>query len=257
MSNSKTVSVIISCFNEEKTIERCIRAVAVAMPEAEIVVVHGGNDRTLEIARSLQAEIPKLVAVRNENDRGKGHGIQTGIAHASGDVMAQFDADLQFFATDLPALLQPLLAGEADVCLGSRFLPASNRSAYKPSFFRDYGNWLLSGYLSLLCGRRVTDVTAGTKAWTRQAIAAIDIQELGYTYETEIVLRAGLLGLRIKEVPVSYASRSEGQSMHTNTFAVIRAGAIVGLKSLPCWIRTLVTRNRKRPATIDARPRNQ
>ena len=189
MSNSKTVSVIISCFNEEKTIEHCVQSVASAMPEAEIVVVHGGNDRTFEVARSLATEIPKVMPVRQRERPGQRPRHQDGDCQTPpGDVMAQFDADLQFFATDLPALVQPLLAGEVNVCLGSRFLPASNRAAYKPSWFRDCGNRVLAGYISLLSGRKVTDVTAGVKAWTRAAIAAIDFRDDRYTYEAEIVL---------------------------------------------------------------------
>ena len=118
MPDSPAVSIIVSCWNEEKCVENVIRSVAKAMPAAEIVIVHGGNDRTLEIARAMQAEFPQVVPVRNENDRGKGHGIKTGVVRASGNFMAQFDADLEFFATDLPALLQPLLDGTADVLPG-------------------------------------------------------------------------------------------------------------------------------------------
>ncbi len=205
------VSIIVSCWNEEKNIENVIRGVAAAMPDAEIVIVHGGNDRTLEIAKCLAAEFPQVLPIRNENDRGKGHGIKTGVARASADIMAQFDADLQFFATDLPALVKPLLEGRADVVLGSRFLPSSDRDAYKPSFFRDMGNRLLAGYVSLLIGQKVTDVTAGTKSWTRGAIEKIDFRDDRYSYEAEIVVRAGLLRQRIIEIPVSYASRSEGE----------------------------------------------
>ncbi len=246
MDTSQSVSVIVSCFNEEKNIERCIRAVTAAMPKAEIVIVHGGNDRTLEIARALRQEFPQIVPVRNENDRGKGHGIRTGIEHVSGNIMAQFDADLQFFAADLPALVQPLFDGECDVCLGSRFLPASDRAAYRPSLYRDVGNRLLAAYLSLLVGTKVTDVTAGMKAWTRAAIAGIAFRDDSYSYEAEIVLRAGLLGLRLKEVPVSYASRREGASMHANNLAVAKAGAVIIFKCLACWLRTIATRRKPR-----------
>ena len=252
MNTEKSVSVIVSCFNEEKNIERCIRSVAAAMPGAEIVVVHGGSDRTLEIARALAQEFPQVVPVRNENDRGKGHGVRSGIQRASGDIMAQFDADLQFFATDLPALVRPLLDGECDVCLGSRFLPASNRAAYRPSLYRDLGNRVLATYLSLLVGSKVTDVTAGVKAWTRDAIGRIAFRDDSYSYEAEIVLRAGLLRLRLKEVPVSYASRHEGASMHASNLAVAKAGAVIILKCLACWIRTIATCRGKRHAPLGA-----
>jgi glycosyltransferase involved in cell wall biosynthesis len=219
-----SVSIIISCFNEEENIEQCVRSVAAAMPESEILVVHGGTDRTSEIANGLKSEIPAIRVVRNENDRGKGHAIRKGIECATHDVMAQFDADNQFFASDLPALVDPILAGRADVTLGSRFLPNADRSAYQPSFFRDYGNRTLSAYVGLLCGKKVTDVTAGVKAWTRKAIQAIDLTDDKYSYEAEIVVRAAVKKLRILEIPVKYASRSGGISMHTSNLAVIKAG---------------------------------
>ena len=238
MRKQPRISILISCFNEETNIADCIRSVAAVLPDAEIVVVHGGVDRTLEIARGLTSVVSNLVLVRNENDRGKGHGIRTGIQRASADVMAQFDADLQFFATDLPALVDPVLKGDCDLCLGSRFLPSSDRSAYQTSFFRDVGNRVLSGLVSLLIGRRVTDVTAGVKAWTRDAIRRIDYQDDRYSYESEIVVRAGALGLRIQEVPVSYASRLKGSSQHSNTEAVIKAGIVIMAKSIACRIRT-------------------
>ena len=244
MPASPSISIIVSCWNEEKSIESVIRGVAAAMPDAEIVVVHGGNDRTLEIARCMTAEFPRVVPVRNENDRGKGHGIKTGIARASATIMAQFDADLQFFATDLPALVQPLLSGQADVCLGSRFLPSSDRTAYKPSFFRDMGNRLLAGYVSLLIGQKVTDVTAGMKSWTRSAIQTIDFRDDVYSYEAEIVVRAGLTRQRTIEIPVFYASRSEGESMHRGNAAVIKAGLVIIVKCFVCWVRTLFTRKK-------------
>jgi glycosyltransferase involved in cell wall biosynthesis len=244
MPATPAVSIIVSCWNEEKCVENVIRSVAAAMPEAEIVIVHGGNDRTLEIARCMTAEFPQVVPVRNENDRGKGHGIKTGIARASADIMAQFDADLQFFATDLPALVKPLLEGRADVVLGSRFLPSSDRAAYKPSIFRDLGNRVLATYVSILIGQKVTDVTAGTKSWTRSAIEKIAFRDDVYSYEAEIVVRAGLLRQRIVEIPVSYASRSEGESMHRSNLAVIKAGLVIIVKCFACWIRTLLSRKK-------------
>lgn len=236
MSNTD-VSILISCANEEASIESCIRNVAQVMPESEIVVVHGGTDKTLEIARSLKSEFPQIVPVYNEGDRGKGHGIKTAIHHASRNVMAQFDADMQFFADDLPRLTAPVLNGECDLCLGSRFLGSSDRSAYQPSFFRDTGNKLLSIVISSLIKQKVTDVTAGIKAWTRGAVKQIDFRDEQYSYEAELVVRAGRLGLRIQEVPVQYASRVAGDSMHRSNVAVAKAGFVIIVKSILCALR--------------------
>ncbi|MBU1694084.1 MAG: glycosyltransferase family 2 protein [Verrucomicrobia bacterium] len=231
------VSLLVSCRNEEANIERCIREVARVLPAAEILIIDGGTDRTIEIARTLQQEFPGVVPIKNIGDRGKGHAIKTGIARASAPVMAQFDCDLQFFADDLPALLSPVVSGAYDLALGSRFLQGSDRSAYRSVFFRDAGNRLLSLFISLLIGRRVTDVTAGVKAWTRDAIRQIDFRDDRYSYEAEMVVRAASLRLRFCEIPVRYADRAAGVSMHRNSAAVIKAGAVIMAKALQARLR--------------------
>lgn len=123
------------------------------------------------------------------------------------------------------------MRGECDLTLGSHFLQGSDRSAYQPVFFRDAGNRLLSAYISLLSARRVTDATAGIKAWTRAAMEQIDFRDDRYSYEAEMIVRAARLGLRIADIPVRYASRAAGDSMHQSSWAVIKAGAVIMAKS--------------------------
>lgn len=230
-------SVIIACFNEEHTIEACIRSVAEHVPGAEILVAVGGTDRTLGIAENMREQIPQVVAFRNVDDRGKGHAIKASVARARGRFMAQFDADLQFFAQDIPRLLAPVREGRADVVAGSRFLDGREHAAYKPLFFRDIGNHLLGAFVSLLAGQRLTDVTAGVKAWTREAIDAIDFRDDRYSYEAEILVRAARCKLRIQETPVDYASRTHGDSMHRNNLHLAKAGLVIMLKSLAARFR--------------------
>ena len=90
------------------------------------------------------------------------------------------------------------------------------------------GNWLVNAWASLLCGTRLTDVTTGSKALTRQAVAAINFQDMRFVYEVEIVMRAQRLGLRIAQVPVSYFSRQGGQSGHgagwRESASIVRTG---------------------------------
>ncbi len=81
--------------------------------------------------------------------------------------------------------------------------------------------------MGLLCGKKVTDVTAGVKAWSRKAIQAIDLTDNKYSYEAEIVVRSFSLGLRVQDIPVKYSSRSAGQSMHTSSSKVIAAGLTI------------------------------
>lgn len=242
-------SIIICARNEEATIAPCLRAVHHAVPQAEIVVVDGGTDETYARASALKSEISRLVVVNNEDDRGKGHAIRVGMTHAQGRVAAQFDADLQFVASDLPAVLGPVLSGACDVCIGSRFRPGADRTAYRPIFLRDAGNALLSGLISLLAGQKVTDATAGIKAWTRLAFDRMALEDDRYSYEAEIIVKAAGRGLRIQEVPVTYASRTEGESMHRSTAALIRAGATIAAKSIRWRVSDIgyAQRNKKTP----------
>lgn len=232
------VSIIVACRNEQDMIGRCLAEVCAVLPRAEILVVDGGSDATFDIAAGMSREHPLIVPIRNVGDRGKGHAIKTGIARATQPVLAQFDADLQFAAADLPRLIEPVLSGACDLCLGSRFLPGSDWGSYQRIPTRDFGNRVVSLLVSVLTGRRVTDVTAGVKAWTRAAIARIDFRDDAYSYEAELIVRASVLGLRIREVPVTYASRTAGQSMHRNTFALAKAGLVIMGKSIAARWRT-------------------
>lgn len=230
-------SILIACRNEEDNIQACLESVLAAVPEAEILVIDGGRDRTGERAETLAGRHPRIRVIRHADDRGKGHAIQTGIAQARAAIMAQFDADLQFQAADLPAVLAPVQAGACDLCVGSRFLPAAVWTTSRPAFCRDLGNRLLARWVSLLTGQRVTDVTSGLKAWSRAAIDRIDFRDQAYSYEVEMIVRAARLGLRIREIPVHYASRTAGVSMHRNLLALARAGGVIAWKSLRARFR--------------------
>lgn len=232
MNSEPSISIIISCFNEAGNIEACIRSVHAALPQAEIVVVHGGTDETLEIAKSLSETIPRIKPVRNVDDRGKGHGIKTGIAASRGRWIAQFDADLQFEANDLIAMVERVRSGACDVCVGSRFLRASDRSGYTASLFRNVGNRVMSLYISVLCGKYLADITTGMKAFSREAIDRIAFRDDRYSYEAEILVKAVIMGLRIEEIPVKYHNRAGGDSMHRNNLAVTKAGFVIMAKCL-------------------------
>ena len=222
------VSIIISCLYEEDTIKECIERVSKAMPNAEILIIHGGDDGTLDVAKEMAKENPRIKPYKNENDEGKGHAIQVGIDLASHDVMCQFDADLQFDPEDLPKLFLEIFNGNADLVLGSRFMSESDTSDYSFSFFRVVGNHIVNFWISLLCGTRITDVTAGSKAWTLDAIKKINFQDRKFVYEVEIPVRAHICGLKIAQVPIGYHNRQGGVSGHGNglkgLWSIIKCG---------------------------------
>jgi len=232
-------SLILSCWNEEGTIGPCLERILAVLPRIEILVIHGGSDRTLEVARDVAGDRTNVRCIRHYGDIGKGHAIKTGITMASYPVIGQFDSDMQFYPEDLPALLDPVVSGRADFVIGSRFLDTSLiDETYKFSFFRDVGNRVVNTYLSLLCGTRLTDITAGSKVWTRDAIDRIAFKDFRFVYEMEIMVRGLLAGLRLEQVPVRYSARAGGISGHgsgaAETWSLIRCGLTI------LWGATLI-----------------
>ncbi len=229
-------SIIISTFNEEDTIRDCLSRVRSAAPPAEIILLHGGRDGTARAAREWGKENGDPIRVyENYGDSGKGHAIKVGITLASYPVMLQFDADLQFSPEDIPRMVKPVLAGEADLVIGSRFMKGADRSGYRSSFFRDRGNAFLNGFISLVSRREVSDVTTGMKSWSRELIWAIDYKDNRFIYEMEIVVRSALKGYRIVQIPVTYFSRQGGASGHGTGAAefcsIARTGLLIAFKA--------------------------
>ena len=211
--NNPALSVIVATFNEQETIRTCLeRVLAVYPDDCEILVVDGGTDNTRAVVEEVAGQHDIVRYVRNENDRGKGHAIRTGIEAARGDVMAQIDADLQFLPEELPRLLIPIQEGHADIVLGSRFMNGSVRLPGSTPFFRTLGNKTASLYASILFWHRMTDVQAGMKAWTRRAAGLIDLKSDNYSYEVEIPIKALKLGLRVTDVPITTEARQGGET---------------------------------------------
>jgi glycosyltransferase involved in cell wall biosynthesis len=207
------LSVIVAALNEQDTIADCLRQIFAVYPrECEVLVVDGGTDDTQGVVEGLAVEHAGLRHVRNQDDRGKGHAIRTGIAAARADVMVQIDADLQFLPTDIPQLVAPIEEGRADVTLGTRFARGSVRRAGSTPMFRRWGNKSASFYASLLFWHRMTDVQAGMKAWTRSAAELIDFQSDNYSYEVEIPIKALRKGLRVVDVPITTDARQGGET---------------------------------------------
>lgn len=207
-----SLSVIVAAFNEADCIVDCVRAVAAHTPaDAEILVVDGGNDDSLERLAAIQSEVPNLRPIRNHNDRGKGHAIRTGIAHARAPVHVQFDADLQFFPEHILPLANAVQSGLCDLAMGSRFLP-NNPYPVAGGRARTLGNRILSAYASALFFHRMTDVLAGIKAWSKAAAQRIDLQSDDFSYEVELPARALQRGLSVRDFPVGTRHRNAGTS---------------------------------------------
>jgi glycosyltransferase involved in cell wall biosynthesis len=230
-------TIIISTFNEEETIRGCLDRVRAAAPQAEIILLHGGRDGTARAAREWGKERADPIRVfNNYGDSGKGHAIKVGITLASHPVMLQFDADLQFAPEDIPRVVAPVLSGQADLVIGSRFMEEADRSGYHSSFFRDRGNAFLNKFISFVARREVSDVTTGMKAWSREMIWDSGFKDNRFIYEMEIVVRSALKGYRIVQIPVAYFSRQGGASGHGTGLrefcSIARTGLLIAFKAV-------------------------
>jgi len=221
------LSILIPCKQEGASIARCLERTIKTYPQAEILVLDSGLDETPEVVQSFKKHSASLRYVSLQSDRGKGDAIAQGVFKASGDILMQIDADLQFFPEELPRLVQPLLEDRADMTLGTRFNPMSRRSL-KSSFLRDSGNFLISQWSSYLVGQRITDALAGMKAWKREVTQSFSLTSLGFSYEVELFIKALRKGFRVIDVPVSYEARKTGQSK----VPVLKAGVQILKDSL-------------------------
>ena len=201
------ISVIIASFNEEKNIRETIQRVYNTMPNCELILVEGGTDKTIAIAEEEKKKHPSMIIIHNKEDKGKGQAIKVGIAAATKPIMAQVDADSQFPPEELPELIKPILEKKADIVFASRFVKGSTIEDGSLTRMRRLANYVVSGFTSLLCGTRLTDVNAGFKAWKSNVIRDIDIQCNHFGYEPEIAIMAAKKGYTIIETPVNYKGR--------------------------------------------------
>ena len=195
----------IPAFNEEKTIAK---AVVRAMKHVDKVVVvdDGSTDDTALIAERLGAYV-----VSHEENRGYGAAIRSCFSVArdlSADVLVTLDADGQHDPEEIPKMIEPILNGESDIVVGSRFHEGSRKEI--PAY-RLAGMRMLNNATERIAKQKITDSQSGFRGYSRKAIDSIRLYETGMGVSSEILIKAGDAGLRISEVPIAVKYRGVGR----------------------------------------------
>lgn len=207
----KRVLVIIPSFNVAATIPSVISGIRGELPDADIVVVNDGStDETAARALESGADVISL-----HYNIGYGAALQTGYLYARlhrYDIVIQMDGDGQHEPSSLKALLGPVLSGEADIVVGSRFLGGAG---YRPSFSRKIGMKLFGAVASLIIRQRVTDPTSGFQAMRRGVVKLFctDVFPVDYP-DADVLILLHFARYRIKEVPVKMHMPERSESMH-------------------------------------------
>ncbi len=201
------LSVVIPCFNERDTIEQLVQAVLTApIPDLEVIVVDDcSSDGTREILREkIEPRVERVIY--QERNRGKGAALRAGFAAATGDIVIVQDADLEYDPQDYPRLVEPILAGKADVVFGSRF---SGGASVRVLYFWHYvGNRFLTTLSNMLTNVNLSDMEVCYKVFRREVLRRLTIEEDRFGFEPEITAKVARLGCRIYEVGISYAGRT-------------------------------------------------
>ncbi len=207
LSMNRVLSVVIPVFNEAATIRQVIRTVADQPLVGEIIIVDDAStDDTYKHLPSPSTLSIPLKIFRHTTNQGKGAALRTGIAAATFSFLIIQDADLEYDPREYPAILEPLLEDRADVVYGSRFLGGSaHRVLY---FWHRVGNGLLTLLSNMCTNLNLTDMETGFKAFRREPIQKIKIQENRFGFEPEITAKLARHGARFYEVGISYSGRT-------------------------------------------------
>ena len=206
------LSVLIPVFNEERTLEQVVRRVAKLALRKEIIIIDDGSTDNsgyiaAALARDFSATNTTVTALTHSRNLGKGAAVRSGISASIGSIVLIQDADLEYDPADLPALLEPLLSGHADVVYGSRFSGGQPQRAHL--FLHYVGNKFLTLVTCALFNTTLSDMEVGYKAFRGDLLRGLHLTSNDFRIEPELtarILRQD--NIRLYEVPIRYFGRS-------------------------------------------------
>lgn len=203
--NNITLTIVIPCYNEKDNIEKIVdKVLASPVENKEVIVV---DDKSTDGSSAIIDEkIAPLVSkvIHHEVNGGKGAALKTGFAAATGDIVIVQDADMEYDPMEYPRVIEPIINGEAEVVYGSRF-KEQKRKGY---IANRLANRFLTAFSNIFTKQRLTDMETCYKAFKRQIIQSVDITEKRFGFEPEITAKISEMGIKIKEVPISYYPRT-------------------------------------------------
>ena len=219
------VIVQIPCLNEEATLPEALAAIPRAIPGVErvevLVIDDGSTDRTSQVARAHGADH----IVRFPRHRGLARGFMAGLDAAlrlGADVIVNIDADNQYRGDEIPRLIAPILAGEAEMVVGDRGVGQVAHFSWTKQRLQTLGSWVVRK----VSGTALSDVTSGFRALTRDAALRINIVS-EFTYTLETVIQAGKKQLAVAQVPIT-AQQTRPSRLFGSTWEYLkRSGATI------------------------------
>ena len=201
----RCLSVVMPCYNEIATVADCVGAVLAQPLVGEVIIVDDGStDGTREVLAAI--DDPRVRVILQPHNMGKGAALRTGFAAATLDFVIVQDADLEYDPSEYPKIIQPLADGRADVVYGSRF---AGGDAHRVLFFwHSMGNKLLTLASNMFTDLNLTDMETCYKAFRREVIQSITVEEDRFGFEPEVTAKVAAAGHRVFEVGISYNGRT-------------------------------------------------
>ncbi|MFO7534536.1 MAG: glycosyltransferase family 2 protein [Kiritimatiellia bacterium] len=201
------LTVVMPVYNEASSIAAVIGMVLAQRPVQELVIVDDcSTDGTWPVLQMLARDNPVIKLFQHGRNQGKGAALRTGFEQATAPIVLIQDADLEYDPEEYFLLLKPILLGRADVVYGSRFLGSgSHRILY---YWHSLGNKLLTTLSNMFTNLNISDMETCYKAFRREIIQAIHLEENRFGFEPEITAKVSRLNVRIYEVAISYYGRT-------------------------------------------------
>ena len=227
------LSVVMPCYNEERTVKQALAAVLESPWVSEVILVDDGStDATVDNA--LRVADDRVRVIKQGVNQGKGAAVRRGFEEAKADFVLIQDADLEYDPREYGRLLEPLVSGQADVVFGSRFI--TDRPHRVLYFWHYVGNRLLTTASNAFSNLNLTDMETGYKVFRLEVVKALDLRENRFGIEPEITAKVAKGRWRVYEVGISYSGRTYAEGKKIGWRDGVHAGRCI-IQYSPFWDR--------------------